>query len=347
MGDVQANHVVHFLAEPEEAEVRAGLLLFHGGALAGPGLGVVLMGAGLAFFHLGSHVAGVVQHVGAPVAGVGPLLHFLGEVDQLVTLDVVVAQGVGIVLGHAVEQVHADALDVHVGGVRGLPAAGHLGAIGGAVAVGVPRNHVRLVVLDVLEVHSQVSPGMHAVFQAGFTGPVAAIHKAVVGPLRIVIFGHEVDLAVVLAQIPVLSGNLLPGLGGVGLEHVLGQGQESALLDVGPGVQPVGGGADQVDVAGLGGQGQVVLGGPVGPLDPADLQLGVDLFGQLLVDLGQHFLSAVGGDVAGHQVGDDDVLRGVDGAVGHGHHGQHGGEHHHGNQQSNQFLHDRCPPLFI
>ena len=345
VGDVQGDQVGSFLTEPEEAEVGTGLLALHGGALAGPGLGVVLMGAGLAFFHFGNHVTGVVQHVRAPVAGVCPGFHFLGEVHQLVAFHIVAAQGVGVFLALAVEDGYREAFNGDVAGVGGLPAAGHLGAVGGAVAVGVPRDHARLVFLDVLEVYAQVFPGMDTVLQAGFLGPVAAVHEAVVGPLRVVVFGHEVNLIVVLAQVPVGFGHGLPGLGGVGLQHILSQFQESALLGVGPRVQPVGGGTDQVDVAALGGQGQVVLGLPVGPLDPAELQLRVDLFGQQLIDLGQHFVGPVGGLVAGDQVHDLYVLRGVNGTLCHGR--DDAEQHRQGQENGNQFLHGENPPYYF
>ena len=186
---------------------------------------------------------------------------------------------------------------------------------------------------------------MHSVLKAGFTGPVSAVHEAVVGPLRVVVFGHEVDVAVVLAQVPVRFGHGLPGLGGVGLQHVFAQGHESALLAVGPGVQPVSGGTDQVDVTALGGQGQVVLGLPVGPFDPAELQLRVDLFGQQLVDLRQHFIGPVGGLVAGHQVHDLHVFGRVDGTFGQD---RHDAEQHGQCQENrNQFFHGMSSLLFF
>ena len=227
----------------------------------------------------------------------------------------------------------------------GLPAAGHLGAVGRSVTVGIPRNHVRLVFLDVLEVYAQVFPGMHSVLKAGFTGPVATVHEAVVGPLRVVVFGHEVDLAVVLAQVPVRFGHALPGLGGVGLQHVFRQGQESALLAVGPGIQPVSSGTDQVDVAALGGQGQVVLGLPVGPFDPAELQFSVDLFGQQLVDLCQHFVGPVGGLIAGDQVHDLHVLGCVDGRLCHDRHDAE--QHGQGQDNRKKFFHGESSFIYM
>ena len=307
---------------------------------------MVLTGAGGAFLHQGVLSAGVVQHVGAPVAGVGPALHGAGELHKLVAFQVVAAQGVGIILGHAVEQTHGQALDEDVGGMGGLPAAGHLRAIGGAVAVGVPGIHAFLIVLDPLQVDFHVRPRMHAVLQASLAGPVAAVHEAVVGPLGVVVLGDHVDLAVVLAQLPVLSGHLRPGLGGIGLQHFLAQGQESAALGVGPSVQPVGSGAHQVHAAVLGGQGQVVVGRPVGPLDPTDLEGGVHLLVEDLVDLGQHFVRAVRGDVAGHQIGHRYVLRGVDrGLLSHG--GKRQDEHHHRHQECKRLFHGVHPPFIF
>ena len=137
----------------------------------------------------------------------------------------------------------------------------------------------------------------------------------------------------------------LPGLGGVGLQHVFRQGQESALLAVGPCIQPVSGGTDQVDVAALGGQGQVVLGLPVSPLDPAELQLRVDLFGQQLVDLCQHFIGPVGGLVAGDQVHDLHVLGCVDGRLCHDRHDAE--QHGQGQDNRNKFFHGESSLSFF
>ena len=337
MGDVQGDQVAHFFAEPEEAEVRTGLLAFHGGALAGPGLGVVLMGAGLAFFHLRHNVAGVVQHVRAPVSGVCPCLHFLRKVHQLVAFNVIAAQGVGIFLALAVEDRYRESFNGDVAGMGGLPAAGHLGAVGRTVAVGIPRNDIRLVFLNPGKVFAQIFPGMHAVLQARFLGPVAAVHEAVVGPLRIVVFRNQVNFAIVFAQVPVRFGNAFPGHGSIGLQHILAQGHKSALLAVGPCIEPVGSRTDQIDVAALGRQGQIVLSLPVGPLDPAELQFRIDLLGQQFVDLRKHFIGPVGGLVAGNQIHDLDVLRSVDGTFGHRRHDAE--QHRQGQENSKQFFH--------
>ena len=192
----------------------------------------------------------------------------------------------------------------------GLPAAGELRGIAGAVAVRVPRNDAFLVVLDILEVFSQVFPGID-LLKAGFPRPIAAVQEAVVGPLRVVVFRHQINGAVIFAQFPVFRGNAFPGFGGIGFEHVFSQGQEGALLNVGPGIEPVSRGADQINGAVLRGQGQVVLGGPVCPDDPLDGQFSVDLFGQLFIEDLQHLIGLVGGDIAGYQIGNDDVLRGI------------------------------------
>ena len=339
VGDVQRNQIAHFFTKPEEAKIGAGLGLIHFSAVAGPRFSMMLTRTRQTFLHFLHLIAGVVQHVGAPVASARPGLHGLGEIHQLVALQIVVAQLVGVLGGFAVEQIHAQTLDVDVGGVAGLPAAGHLLAVGGAGAVGVPRNDAVLAVLHILEVLAQLFPGMHAVFQPGLHGPVAAVHEAVVGPLRILILGNQVDAAVILAQLPVLLRNGGPGLRGIGFQHILAQLKESALLGVRPGVQPVGGGADQVDIAALGGQRKVVVGGPVGPFDPLDLQFSVHLFGQDSVDLCQHFIGLVGGLVAGDHVGDDNVLGGVDSFVGHSDAGQHHGRQRQSEQQGDQFFH--------
>ena len=339
MGDVQRNQIAHFFTKPEEAKIGAGLGLIHFSAVAGPRFSMMLTRTRQTFLHFLHLIAGVVQHVGAPVASVCPSLHGLGEVHQLVALQIVVAQLIGILGGFTVEQVHAKALDINIGGVAGLPAAGHLLAVGGTGAVGIPRNDTFLVVLHILHVLAQILPGMHTVFQTSLRGPVTTIHEAVIGPLRILILGNQVDAAVILAQLPVLLRNGGPGLRRIGFQHVFAQLQESTFLGVRPGVQPVGGGADQVDIAALGGQRKVVVGGPVGPFDPLDLQFSVHLFGQDSVDLCQHFIGLVGGLVAGDHVGDDNVLGGVDSFVGHSDAGQHHGRQRQSEQQGDQFFH--------
>ena len=136
-----------------------------------------------------------------------------------------------------------------------------------------------------------------------------------VGPLSVVVFRNQIDFAVIFAQIPVFSGNACPGLGSVGLEHLFRQFEECAVLCVGPCVQPVRSGTDQVDGTVHRSQGQVVVCKIIGPRNIVDFQLSVDFFGQDFIELGHHRIKGcslvAGGFVAGGHVVDDNMFGSV------------------------------------
>ena len=153
---------------------------------------------------------------------------------------------------------------------------------------------------------------MYAVLKTGFLRPVKTVNEAVVGPLCVVILGHQIDIAVVFAQIPVLRGYALPGRRRVGLQHFLGKLQESAVLGIRPRIQPVGSGSHQINGTVHTCQGTVVVGKLVRPSDIIDFQLRVYLLRQDRVQLLQHGVNGsrliAGGRVARGHIGDHHML---------------------------------------
>ena len=181
-------------------------------------------------------------------------------------------------------------------------------------AVGIPQSDQLVAIggLDILEISRHVSPGLHTVSQTGFMSPVQTIGETMVGPLGIVVFRNEEDVAVIGADIPVLLRNGCPGHRSILGKHILRQFEEAAALGVGPCIQPVGGRTDQVDGAVHGSDSQVVVGQIIGPGDPDDVELSIDPVGQDLVEFSQHFsVCARGGGIAGGHVIDHNMLGGV------------------------------------
>ena len=196
--------------------------------------------------------------------------------------------------------------------MRGYPAAGqrHM-----RVSVRIPRDDVRIGFLHITEIFRHIFPAMYAVFKAGFLRPVKTIDKAVIGPLCIVVLGHQINVTVVFAQIPMFGGYAGPRRRRVGLQHFLGKLQESAVLGVWPSIQPVGSGSHQINGAVHTGQGTVVVGKLVRPSDIVDLQLRVYLFRQDRIQLLQHGVNGgrliTGGRITRGHIGDHHVLRGI------------------------------------
>jgi hypothetical protein len=186
---------------------------------------------------------------------------------------------------------------LQVAGERGRVGPGH-----------VPRVGLLLILLYPGEVLGElVELGNGAVRDAGRLRPVTAIEEAVVGPLGEVVLGDEIDHPVrQLAHLPVVSGgNALPGLGGIGLEHLLVEAEEGALLGVLIAEQPVRCGGDQVDLGVAGQQLDVVLGLPIRPLDIEDVERCVGLLGEQRVEFREHLLQpTIGRFVAESEHGD-------------------------------------------
>ena len=252
----------------------------------------------------------VVQNVRRPYADGIPFLHQLCKFNHHLRIGI---SGryyrVKIVSRAAPEAAGAQSVDSYEIAVGGYPAASHRHI---RSTVRIPGDDVRISFLHITEILRHIFPAVYAVLKTGFLRPVKTVNETVVGPLCVVILGHQINVAVVLAQIPVLGRHACPRCGSIGLQHFLGKLQESAVLGIRPCIQPVGSGSNQVNGTIHTGQGTVVVGKLVRPSDIIDFQLRVYLLRQDRVQLLQHGVNGsrliAGGRVARGHIGDHHML---------------------------------------
>ena len=158
----------------------------------------------------------------------------------------------------------------------------------------------------------------------------------------VLVGGHSVQAAVHLAGIPVVGGDQVNQLGGIGFQNAgdIGKSADGHVIVEGAVV-------GEHDVVGLvGGDDHVAAGIPVAPAHNLDIQMDTDLLFQILVQIG-----LPGVVVAGHAGADGDPLQGGDligGGLGAGVLGaaarEQGSDHQDGQQKCENLLHLCFPP---
>ena len=232
----------------------------------------------------------VVQHVCLPHADLIPFLHHLCELNQRIRIGHIRRiNGVEVVFCASPHSAGVDTVNSNIVRVRTNPAAYH-GSI--LCTVRIPGDNIRISFLHISKVSCHIFPAMYAVLKPCFFRPVETIRKTVVCPLCVVILGHQINLSVIFAELPVFSGNAFPSLGGILLQHILRKLKECTVLGIRPCIQPVRSRTNQVNRSVHTGKCQVVVGKIICPGNKVSFQLSVYFLCKNRIQLLHHFLIA-------------------------------------------------------
>ena len=211
MRDIQRNNILCFFTKPKEANLCLWNIILCLIDQTSPSLGMMLFSSCLSKFEILSVIGrSVIQNVRLPNAHLIPLLHSLCKLYQHICIGIQRANDVvQIVLCAAPVSLRCQTIDGYKITVGGNPAACH-GRI--LCTIRIPWSYnaqLILICTYILKVSSHVFPAMNAILKTCFFCPVKTICKTMIGPLCVIVLRHQINVVIVLTQIPIVLRNSL------------------------------------------------------------------------------------------------------------------------------------------
>ena len=303
-------NILIFHAPVVELRIRSRLLCFHvrnDGAVVS--LCMMLICAAGTRIHLFTGITVEVQNIFTPYAHVVPLFHQIRCFVQSITLHIRRCYSVSVALHYSpevCEVTNTNSVEAHIiclGRNIATKYTAHQ-----VLSCNIPRDTVRLIVLDPLEILSQLFKLCNcSIRNACLCSPVTTVEHTLVSILDIIVFRNEIDFILILTDIPItIFSNLCVSFRRISLQHFLRQRHKRTFDYVLPAIQPIGSGSDQIQGSIAAQQLQIILSLPISPLYISVLQFCVYFFCQDGIQLFQHGLqSSIGRTIAQYQHIDD------------------------------------------